>query len=267
MLRLVPVSRTPGVKAELLHPLHDSPVLVLPNAWDPGECRAAAADHGPDPGGGRPEAEIGPIPRADVTKGTTMNDQVQSNHMWCNGLRVHYEDHGAGAPVVLLHGGLVTGHLMWSNHVPALARHHRVLVPDSRGHGRTDNPEGRLGYDLMADDCAAFIEALGLDRVPGCRPRLPGPPQRGDTTLDRHPLPDPGTGTRRPIVTTTAAPPHLCSARQLRDLVPRAVTALSGFCRRVFAVRDNGRCRLRYGVSALRHEPFGYQRLTTTLAL
>ncbi len=93
-----------------------------------------------------------------------MNDQVQSNHVSCNGLRIHYEDHGAGAPVVLLHGGLVTGHLMWSNHVPALARNHRVLVPDSRGHGRTDNPEGRLGYDLMADDCAAFIEALGLDR-------------------------------------------------------------------------------------------------------
>jgi pimeloyl-ACP methyl ester carboxylesterase len=53
---------------------------------------------------------------------------------------------------------------MWSNHVPALARDHRVLVPDTRGHGRTDNPEGRLGYDLMADDCAAFVQALGLDR-------------------------------------------------------------------------------------------------------
>jgi pimeloyl-ACP methyl ester carboxylesterase len=93
-----------------------------------------------------------------------MNDQLQSHQVRCNGLLVQYEDHGAGAPVVLLHGGLVTGHLMWSNHVPALARNHRVLVPDSRGHGRTDNPEGRLGYDLMADDCAAFMEALGLDR-------------------------------------------------------------------------------------------------------
>jgi pimeloyl-ACP methyl ester carboxylesterase len=82
----------------------------------------------------------------------------------CNGLRVHYTDHGAGTPVVLVHGGLVTGNVMWSGHVGALAGHHRVLVPDSRGHGRTDNPEGRLGYDLMADDCAAFVEALGLDR-------------------------------------------------------------------------------------------------------
>jgi pimeloyl-ACP methyl ester carboxylesterase len=93
-----------------------------------------------------------------------MNDQVQSNHVRCNGLQVHYEDHGAGAPVVLLHGGLVTGHLMWSSHVPALSRNHRVVVPDSRGHSRTDNPEGRLAYDLMADDRAAFIEALRLDR-------------------------------------------------------------------------------------------------------
>jgi pimeloyl-ACP methyl ester carboxylesterase len=115
----------------------------------------------------------------------TMNDQVQSNHVWCNGLRIHYEDHGAGAPVVLLHGGLVTGHLMWSNHVPALARNHRVLVPDSRGHGRTDNPEGRLAYDLMADDCAAFIEALGLDR-----PAVVGYSDGAQTALElgiRHP--------------------------------------------------------------------------------
>ena len=114
-----------------------------------------------------------------------MNDQVQSNHVWCNGLRIHYEDHGAGAPVVLLHGGLVTGHLMWSNHVPALARNHRVLVPDSRGHGRTDNPEGRLAYDLMADDCAAFIEALGLDR-----PAVVGYSDGAQTALElgiRHP--------------------------------------------------------------------------------
>lgn len=88
-----------------------------------------------------------------------MNHEVR-----CNGLTVHYEDHGDGPPVVLVHGGLVTGHLMWSSHVPALARDHRVLVPDSRGHGRTDNPDDTLGYDLMADDCAAFIDALGLDR-------------------------------------------------------------------------------------------------------
>jgi pimeloyl-ACP methyl ester carboxylesterase len=118
-------------------------------------------------------------------KGTTMNDQVQSNHVWCKGLRIHYEDHGAGAPVVLLHGGLVTGHRMWSSHVPALARHHRVLVPDSRGHGRTDNPEGRLADDLMAEDCAAFIEALGVDR-----PMVMGYSDGAQTALElgiRHP--------------------------------------------------------------------------------
>lgn len=94
----------------------------------------------------------------------TEHGKEPGRYVRCNGLRVHYEDHGAGTPVVLVHGGLVTGHGMWSGHVAALAGHHRVLVPDSRGHGRTDNPERRLGYDLMADDCAAFIEALGLDR-------------------------------------------------------------------------------------------------------
>jgi pimeloyl-ACP methyl ester carboxylesterase len=82
-----------------------------------------------------------------------------------NGLRIHYRDVGAGPPLVLVHGGLATGEVMWSAPVVAeLARRHRVLIPDSRGHGRTDNPAGTLRYDRMADDVAAFSAALGLER-------------------------------------------------------------------------------------------------------
>jgi pimeloyl-ACP methyl ester carboxylesterase len=85
-------------------------------------------------------------------------------HVSANGVRVSCTDQGEGRPVVLLHGGMVTGDLMWSDHVSALAERHRVLVPDTRGHGGSDNPDGVFGYDLFADDVAAFIDALELDR-------------------------------------------------------------------------------------------------------
>jgi len=92
-------------------------------------------------------------------------DAVTDAFVEANGLRIYYRETGEGPPLILVHGGLATGEVMWSPTVVAdLARSHRVLIPDSRGHGRTDNPEGRMRYDTMADDVAAFSAALGLDR-------------------------------------------------------------------------------------------------------
>lgn len=79
-------------------------------------------------------------------------------------LTVWYTEQGQG-PRFLVHGGLATGEVMWRADIVAdLAREHRVLVPDSRGHGRTDNPAGVLRYDQMADDVAAFAAAVGAER-------------------------------------------------------------------------------------------------------
>jgi pimeloyl-ACP methyl ester carboxylesterase len=80
-------------------------------------------------------------------------------------LDVWYTEHGRGQPLILVHGGLATGEVMWNARVVAdLASRYRVLVPDSRGHGRTGNPAGVLRYDQMADDVAAFAATLGLRR-------------------------------------------------------------------------------------------------------
>jgi pimeloyl-ACP methyl ester carboxylesterase len=84
-----------------------------------------------------------------------------------NGLRIYYEDAGTGEPLVLLHGGTDTSHA-WRAVAPLLSPRYRVLRPDSRGHGRTDNPAGRLSYPLMAQDVAAFIRALDLGRPLVC---------------------------------------------------------------------------------------------------
>src|SRR5262249_49207763 len=79
------------------------------------------------------------------------------------GLNVCYEVHGAGRPIVLLHGGLGSGE-MFGPVLPALADHHRVVVPDLQGHGRTADIDRPLDIRLMADDIAALIDHLGLDK-------------------------------------------------------------------------------------------------------
>src|SRR5206468_1456057 len=80
-----------------------------------------------------------------------------------NGINLYYETHGAGRPLVLLHGGLGSGELF----VPALsqlAEHHQVVVPDLQGHGRTADIDRPIDVRLMADDIAALVDHLGLDR-------------------------------------------------------------------------------------------------------
>jgi pimeloyl-ACP methyl ester carboxylesterase len=81
-----------------------------------------------------------------------------------NGLKVYYEVYGEGEPLLLIHGGTATSQ-SWASHLPALTQQFRVFAPDSRGHGKTDNPTGELGYRAMADDVAALVGALGLKRL------------------------------------------------------------------------------------------------------
>jgi pimeloyl-ACP methyl ester carboxylesterase len=54
-----------------------------------------------------------------------------------NGAALHYEEHGEGAPVILIHGGLASSS-QWEPGVLELADGFRVITPDSRGHGRSE---------------------------------------------------------------------------------------------------------------------------------
>jgi pimeloyl-ACP methyl ester carboxylesterase len=80
-----------------------------------------------------------------------------------NGINLYYETHGAGRPMVLLHGGLGSGE-MFGPVLPALAANHQVIVVDLQGHGRTADIDRPLDHRLMADDIAALIDDLGLNR-------------------------------------------------------------------------------------------------------
>jgi pimeloyl-ACP methyl ester carboxylesterase len=80
-----------------------------------------------------------------------------------NGIDLYYETHGAGRPLILLHGGLGSGE-MFGPILPALAEHHQVITPDLQGHGRTADIDRPIDIRLMADDIAALIEHLGLEK-------------------------------------------------------------------------------------------------------
>ena len=81
-----------------------------------------------------------------------------------NGIRLYYEIHGAGRPLVLLHGGLGAIEMFGPN-LPALAKGHQVIAVDLQGHGRTADIDRPLSVELMADDIAALIKHLGVGRA------------------------------------------------------------------------------------------------------
>jgi pimeloyl-ACP methyl ester carboxylesterase len=80
-----------------------------------------------------------------------------------NGLNLYYETLGTGRPLILLHGGLGSGE-MFGPTLPQLAEHHQVITPDLQGHGRTADIDRPIDIRLMADDIAALIDHLGLEK-------------------------------------------------------------------------------------------------------
>jgi alpha-beta hydrolase superfamily lysophospholipase len=82
-----------------------------------------------------------------------------------DGARTWYGTVGEGEPVVLLHGGMASS-LSCGNQVPALVKSwHRVILIDSRGHGRSTFGPYELSYELMQSDVVAVMDTLNLKRA------------------------------------------------------------------------------------------------------
>jgi pimeloyl-ACP methyl ester carboxylesterase len=80
-----------------------------------------------------------------------------------NGIRLYYQIHGKGRPLILLHGGLGAIEMFGPN-LAELARSRQVIAVDLQGHGRTADIDRPLSVELMADDIAALIKHLRLER-------------------------------------------------------------------------------------------------------
>jgi pimeloyl-ACP methyl ester carboxylesterase len=101
---------------------------------------------------------VGGAPRGADTAGPVGN--VQGKYASVNGLKMYYEIHGTGRPLVLLHGafGLATG-------FPTLAKSRQVIAIELQGHGHTADIDRPLTYEQMADDTAALLEQLKIEQA------------------------------------------------------------------------------------------------------
>jgi pimeloyl-ACP methyl ester carboxylesterase len=89
------------------------------------------------------------------------DETPRSGYAPVNGLQLYYEIHGAGEPLVLLHGGLgMTG--MFGELLPMLAQGRQVIAVDLQAHGRTADIDRPLRYELMGDDIAALLAHLEI---------------------------------------------------------------------------------------------------------
>ena len=82
-----------------------------------------------------------------------------------NGITMHYEELGAGEPLLLLHGFGMCGRGDWNSIATELAKTYRVILPDLRGHGWSTNPSGKFTMRQSAEDIRALLDALGLRKV------------------------------------------------------------------------------------------------------
>jgi pimeloyl-ACP methyl ester carboxylesterase len=88
----------------------------------------------------------------------------QRGYASINGLNMYYEVHGQGPPLLLLHGAYMTIDTMGPI-LPGLAERWQVIAPEQQGHGRTADVDRPITYEQMADDNAALLRRLGVDRA------------------------------------------------------------------------------------------------------
>jgi pimeloyl-ACP methyl ester carboxylesterase len=98
---------------------------------------------------------------ASAQKSTTA---VETGYAAVNDLNLYYEIRGTGEPLILLHGGVV-GITMFGPNLAALAEKRRVIAVELQGHGHTADIDRAMGYEAMADDIAALIKHLKIERT------------------------------------------------------------------------------------------------------
>ena len=82
-----------------------------------------------------------------------------------NGLKMYYEVHGSGDPVVLLHGSFMTISNNWTGWIGELTKTRKVIAVEMQGHGRTADIPRDITYENLADDVAALLDHLKIPRA------------------------------------------------------------------------------------------------------
>ncbi len=98
---------------------------------------------------------------------STAQAPVQTNTGYApvNGLKLYYEIHGEGTPLLLLHGSFMTGAMTFGSLIPELAKHHKVIVVDMQGHGHTGDISRDFSFPHFAEDAAALLQYLHIQQA------------------------------------------------------------------------------------------------------
>jgi len=94
----------------------------------------------------------------------TRTTTAKTGYAPVNGLKLYYEIHGAGEPLILVHGA-VGATAMFGEILPLLSNTRRVIAVDLQAHGRTADIDRPLSFEAMADDIAALIKHLGIEKA------------------------------------------------------------------------------------------------------
>lgn len=98
---------------------------------------------------------------------TLQSKPLESGHAPVNGINMYYEVHGRrdGVPLVLLHGGGSTIEVTFSRVLPVFAGSRRVIAVEEQGHGRTTDRDAPVTFESSADDVAALLRYLKVDKA------------------------------------------------------------------------------------------------------
>jgi pimeloyl-ACP methyl ester carboxylesterase len=88
----------------------------------------------------------------------------RSGYAPVNGIQMYYAVYGRGDPLLLIPIGMADTD-MWAAQIPTLARHHTVIVADSRGHGRSTRTPEPYSYALLSADYLALVDYLKITKV------------------------------------------------------------------------------------------------------
>jgi pimeloyl-ACP methyl ester carboxylesterase len=97
---------------------------------------------------------------AGLLKGDEASKDAKGKYAVVNGLKMYYEIHGSGKPLVLLHGSFGRATVY-----PTLAKDRQVIAVELQGHGHTADIDRPLTYEQMADDVAALLQHLKIERA------------------------------------------------------------------------------------------------------
>ncbi|WP_192348761.1 alpha/beta fold hydrolase [Algoriphagus sp. Y33] len=89
----------------------------------------------------------------------------QNGYSEVNGLKMYYEIHGQGKPIVLIHGGGSTIQTNFEKIIPLLAKNRQVIAVELQAHGRTNDRNADLTFEQDADDVATLLKNLKIDKA------------------------------------------------------------------------------------------------------